>query len=309
MQVQYFEPLSRAWNYMVRALFKPFDVGKWFVLGFSAFLADLLEGPGATGSSHWKGNNFEGTQELREVPGIVRDWIFGHPGIVTLIFSGLLLAVIILVLLFWLSSRGKFMFLDNVVHDRALVNQPWYEFKNEGNSLFVWRLLFGIVGFLVIVSWLSILIFVILKGQQESIMPDINFIIFMAFALLFIIFVILYISTFLTDFVVPIMYKNRVSATEAWKTFLSLFSQYWFYFILYGIVKFFLYVLVVTGVVLIGFFTCCFGFLLLVIPYISSVVMLPVSFTFRSFSVMFLEQFGPDFELFPEEIAFSTDAK
>jgi len=41
--------------------------------------------------------------------------------------------------------------------------------------------------------------------------------------------------------------------------------------------------------------------LLLITPYIGSVVLLPVSYTFRAFSVEFLEQFGDDFTIFPKQ--------
>ncbi|OQX87355.1 hypothetical protein B6D60_04065 [candidate division KSB1 bacterium 4484_87] len=301
MQIQYFEPLSRAWNYMVNALFKPFDIGKWFVLGFSAFLADLLEGPGFSGANHWKTGNYKGLHGLFSIPELIKEWFLEHPGIVALIISGVFLAIAIAVLFVWLSSRGKFIFLDNVIHDRALVTQPWYKFKNEGNSLFIWRLIFGIISFLIIIFWVALLVFIIINNQNGDVAPHIGFIFLMVVSMLFIIFAILYISTFLTDFIVPIMYKNRLSATEAWRIFLDIFSQHWLYFIFYGVMKFFLYILVVAGVVLIGFFTCCFGFILLIIPYLSSVVMLPVSVTFRGFSVTFLEQFGTEFKLFPEE--------
>jgi hypothetical protein len=47
-------------------------------------------------------------------------------------------------------------------------------------------------------------------------------------------------------------------------------------------------------------FTCCIGFLLLIIPYIGSVVLLPVFYTFRAFSIEFLEQYGEEFVLFPK---------
>ncbi|MCK7479509.1 MAG: hypothetical protein M0C28_20810 [Candidatus Moduliflexus flocculans] len=39
MTIQFLEPLHRAWNRMKIALFKPFDLHKWFVVGFTAFLA------------------------------------------------------------------------------------------------------------------------------------------------------------------------------------------------------------------------------------------------------------------------------
>ncbi|NOZ60201.1 MAG: hypothetical protein GXO74_00820 [Calditrichaeota bacterium] len=301
MQIQFFEPLSRAWNYMVKALFKPFDIGNWFVLGFSAFLADLLEGPGASGTGRWKGGHLQDFEGISAIPDLVKEWSQKHPGIVTLIIAGIILAIAILVLLTWLSSRGKFMFLDNVIRNRALVTQPWYEFRNEGNSLFVWRLIFGIVSALTIILWIAVLIFIVIGAHSENIFPNIGFIFLMALSVLLIIFAILYIAMFLTDFIVPIMYKNRISATDAWREFLPVFSQHWFYFILYGILKFFLYIIVVVAIVLVGFFTCCLGFLLLIIPYVSSVVTLPISFTFRSFSVAFLEQFSPEFKLFSAE--------
>ena len=46
MQINYIAPLSNAWNRMLKSLFKAFDIKKWFVLGFSAFLAGLLDWEG-----------------------------------------------------------------------------------------------------------------------------------------------------------------------------------------------------------------------------------------------------------------------
>jgi hypothetical protein len=51
-------------------------------------------------------------------------------------------------------------------------------------------------------------------------------------------------------------------------------------------------------VVVIGLFTCCAGFLLLAIPYVNAVILLPVSYTFRAFSLEFLAQFGSGFNCF-----------
>jgi hypothetical protein len=43
MTIAYFEPLSRAWQRMKQALFNPFNLNKWFIIGFNAFLAGLLK--------------------------------------------------------------------------------------------------------------------------------------------------------------------------------------------------------------------------------------------------------------------------
>lgn len=87
----------------------------------------------------------------------------------------------------------------------------------------------------------------------------------------------------------------------AWGVFMSLFSQHAVYFILYGLLILVLSILVFFAVIMLGLFTCCIGFILLVLPYINSVVLLPISYTFRAFSVQYLEQFGTEFSLFPQD--------
>ena len=46
------------------------------------------------------------------------------------------------------------MFLDNVVHNRAEIAKPWREFRKEGDSLFLWRLVFGIVAIAIFVAFI-----------------------------------------------------------------------------------------------------------------------------------------------------------
>ncbi|MEZ5082561.1 MAG: hypothetical protein R2750_03810 [Bacteroidales bacterium] len=113
--------------------------------------------------------------------------------------------------------------------------------------------------------------------------------------------VIAYISLFLDSFIIPIMYKQRISTSQAWFTFLPLFNRHIGHFIVFGLFVFVLIILIVIAVLIFGFFTCCIGFLLLIIPYIGSVVFLPISYTLRAFSVEYLEQFGNDFKIFPGE--------
>ena len=38
MKISVIEPITPAWNHMVRILFKPFDFKKWLALGFCVFL-------------------------------------------------------------------------------------------------------------------------------------------------------------------------------------------------------------------------------------------------------------------------------
>ena len=139
MQIAYFAPLNLAWERMKHILWRPFDLSRWIVLGFSAWLAGLADGSGGGG---WKwimdnddfrggsafgshGNSWEGASDLLL-------WL-------PLLFVIIMAVAAILLVILWVSSRSKFIFLDNVVHNRAEIVEPWHRLRDLGNSLFLWR--------------------------------------------------------------------------------------------------------------------------------------------------------------------------
>jgi hypothetical protein len=95
------------------------------------------------------------------------------------------------------------------------------------------------------------------------------------------------------------MYKNNIKTTQAWSRFLPIFTRHPFHFILYGLLMFVMTIMFVIFIIFAGFATCCIGFVLLIIPVVGTVVTLPVWYTFRAFSLDFLAQFGPEFDVFP----------
>jgi hypothetical protein len=302
MNIAYIEPLSRAWGRMTKALFKPFDIKKWFIVGFTAFLAGLMDGGGGNGSSGGRGHDGGDFGDVINFPRIAWEWLMDHPEWFILIIFGVLIILAIILVLTWLSSRGKFMFLHNVVHDVAQVVKPWCDLKKQGNSLFLWRVCYGFIVFGVII-FLIFLGFILAANIYWGNLPKpVPVLYIMGMVLLtFVIIVIFgFISCFLNNFIVPIMYKNNIKTNQAWGIFLPLFGRYFFYFILYGLWIFVLTIGVVIGIIIAGLFTCCIGFLVLLIPYISSVVLLPISYTYRAYSLEFLGQFGPEFSLFPQ---------
>lgn len=299
MRIAYIEPFRRAWERMKLALFKPFDLHKWFVVGFNAFLAGLADWHNASGSGRSR-DRFD-FREFLNLPNRAWGWMTDHPGwFIAIIFLTMVVIAIGIVLL-WLSSRGKFMFLDNVVHNREEIARPWKEYRREGDALFLWRLVFGLVCFVVFIAFA---VFFFVAGRQIYIAGfgrhvPVPFFIGMGLILLFMLIIIGFIAMFLDSFVVPIMYKNRSAATQGWRHFLTLLGNHPLHFILYGVLMIGLYILFVASVIIIGIMTCCIGWAFLVIPYIGTVVTLPVWYTFRAFSLEFLAQFGPDYELFP----------
>jgi hypothetical protein len=52
--------------------------------------------------------------------------------------------------------------------------------------------------------------------------------------------------------------------------------------------------------------TCCLGWLVLIVPYIGTVVTLPMWYTLRAFSLEFLAQFGADYDAFAPQGSMSS---
>ncbi len=300
MRIAYFEPFGRAWERMKMALFRPFDLHKWFVVGFNAFLAGLADGHNGGGGGRG-GRSRISFGEFLDLPNQGWRWLNAHPGwFIAIIFIAAVVIVIVLLLL-WLSSRGKFMFLDNVVHNRAEIAKPWRQFRREGDSLFLWRLVFS---FFILAIFVGLAVFFFITASRLyaagfSHRVPVPFLMGMGLVFLLLITIIGFISLFLNDFVVPLMYKNNITATQGWSRLLSLLGRYPLHFILYGLLILLLIILFVVVVVFAGLITCCIGWLLLVIPYIGTVVTLPFWYVLRAFSLEFLGQFGPEYVLFP----------
>lgn len=303
MVIQYFNPLSRAFERMKTILFKPFDLGKWFTLGFTAFLAALMNSPGGSGGGgnyNVKDGDFD-WDTFFNLPGRIMEWVSNNPFWMAVILAGIFIGIVIVVVLIWLSSRGMFMFLDNVVHNRSLIEKPWREFKTQGDSLFLWRLAFMVITFFIFAGTMIAAFLIAYKNYLEggslvSHLMSILGIVFIGFLMFLAAF---YIWLFLDNFVVPIMYKTGLTVNNAWRKFLELLGKHPWHFILYGLYMIGLYIVVVICVIIVGLMTCCCGFILLSIPYIGSVLMLPVSVTFRALSLEYLEQFGEEYRIFP----------
>src|SRR5512138_723672 len=258
MAIQFMEPLSSAWNRMTAALFrKPFDIHKWFVVGFNAFLAGLMEASnGGSGARFGKRGDFG---EFIHFPRVAWAWLAAHPVWAAVIGFGVLVAIAVFVVLTWVSARGTFMFLDNVVRDSVEIARPWREYQKEGNSLFVWRLLLGIGA---IVTFGAVIAVFFARGAalyEADLNPalPIGFIIGLGLAVLALVIIWGYINLFLKDFVAALMYRDRVSCGQAWKIFMGVFGKAPIHFVGYGILIFLLIIAFVAAVAVAGLATCC----------------------------------------------------
>jgi len=313
MNIHFIEPLSKGISRTKNALFKPFDIGKWFTIGFAAFLAGLTNAgfPGSPGGNiQWHKTRFE-WEDVFSFPQKAWEWLMNHPVWAVLIAIGVVLVFVFGIVLTWLSSRGKFMFLDNVIHDRSKVVAPWHEYRNEGNSLFLFNFIWGILSFGISIAYF-VFCFMSIKGIYDRnghaamlILPVVLAVLgLVAIGIINLFFIVL-----LKDFVVPIMYRDRITTTNAIRKFLPLLLSHPFYFIGYELFLLCITILIGIGIIIAGCVTCCIGFIILAIPYIGVVVLLPISYTLRTYSIEFLEQFGPDFYIFPRPEAAPPEAQ
>ncbi len=304
MNISYSRPLDLGWRRMKHMLFHPFDLGRWMVLGFTAWLAQLADGTaaGSGGQDMFKFRKDLNSDSIRDSADSAWGWLADFAGsaggilLMALILVGVL---VVSVLLLWISSRGRFMFLDNLVHDRTEVTTPWQEFRVEGDSLFLWQFVYGIVAFVVLGAVIGGFVILLVPTAVLDLPAGIGLLaaVGLGMTLFLVVTVLAFIEYFLHHFIVPIMHKQRVSATAAWGLFLPLLRTHAGAFVLFGL--FYLAITTAMGIAYVigGVLTCCLGLLLMALPYLGTVLTLPISVLGRFINLEFLAQFGDDFNL------------
>ena len=268
-------------------LFAPFDLNRWLAIGFCAWLASFGEGGGP---------NVKYEQHQQEADELVQ-FITANPVLLGIL---VVLVIVLTVLFIWLSSRGRFMFYHCVLYNSDQVVHPWHYYQHLAGSLFRFRLILAAIG---IVWGLAVVAIITnfggsleinnLSRAWPKLLP------LLPLALIPIGLLICDVLT--TDFVIPIMHKHTLTCTAAWSRLGSLLSAHAFAFFLYLLFKVLLSVALVTALVLLGMVTCGCACCLSALPYLGTVFLLPVPTFKRSFSLHYLRQFGPEFDLFATE--------
>ena len=283
-KIEIFRPFGEAFELTKKILFQPFDLKKWLVIGFAAWLASL----GAGG-----GGNFNYPSKRDEVQK-VNDAIsqIPHPILVGAIVLLVVLVLVLIVLCAWLRARGGFMFVDCIVKNRGAVAEPWREFRREGNSYFLFSLLVGF-GLLPFAGLLSLPL-VLPAIKDDNFLRTHSVYLISAIAGWILVMILLILAwALVTSFMVPIMYRQRCRAPKAFGIVFRLIAAYPGEILLYCL--FLIVLALATAIVacVATCATCCVA----AIPYIGTVILLPVFVLLRSFSLLFLRQFGPDYDV------------
>jgi hypothetical protein len=287
--IQIFRPFEEAFELTRKILFQPFDLTKWCVIGFAAFLSNL--GGGYSFNYNFnQGSSAQKSTGLHDVMATfnqIPHWL--------IILGGLFLVIMvftIFIVFAWLRARGRFMFIDCIVKNRGAIAEPWREFRSLANSFFLFSLLVACI-LLGVIALLTLPFAILLyKGVMFAHVHG-PFIVVMAILWLMAVISFALVWALMAQIMVTVMYCRRCKAYEAFWIAWSLIATHPGEILLYCLFWLVLGLAAAVSSCLATCATCC----IVIIPYVGTVILLPMFVCLRGFSLLFIRQFGSDFDV------------
>lgn len=284
--VNFGEIINSSVNWTSTVLFKPFNFKKWLILTFVAIMAGYMSsgcnlnfnndnqrverGQGVQTSQSSKTSESAGETSSSSEK---KPWTREDIRIIIIVVSVIVLVLLALIVLFmWLGSRFSFVFLEGIIKNDASIKAPFRANRETGNSYFLFNLvffgaflvLFGGIIYLCIMTLIKAGVFNKNISGIKQVLELLAVILPYLFLTLPLIFVFSLISLIATNFVVVVMFKNRIKILEAWSKVLALLKK--------NIANFIVYVLIKAG------FYICAGIVYLVASLICLLaVMIPAA--------------------------------
>ena len=286
------QPVGLAIERVKQILFRPFDFGKWIAIGFCAWLATPVMGRIGSGFNFMNPTS-KGTSNFRFDH--ARDYILQNLGwILPLVAVGIMFFLVIWSVMTWLSSRGQFMLIHCVALNRGEIANPWQKFATQAKSLWLVMLVFGGAWVLL---WLPVLA-ALAVGVFTNFSSGTVALLIIAVLLLVCVGIVLGLACSMTlNFVVPIMYLRGGTCREAWREMVKLLRPNFGNFVVYYLFQIVLQTVISTLVIVLILCTCCIAGCLMAIPFLGSVFILPITVFQRSYSLYYLAQYGPEFDV------------
>jgi len=316
---------------MIIILFRPFDSWKWFVIGFNAFLVLLEEGGASFNnpipfSGHSETTYTEPHFSRSLVPLIheVKKWVRSIEGTMVSAWLALylVLGVVFIILWFvlnWVGARGQFIFLDNIVRNRAVISEPWRRYAHQGNRWFLFNmgikfltliLVIGSVTLFLVVGWTWI------GSERDPKDAEVGVLAVLLFFLGGIWTVYLCFEFMLRSLMTTLLFRQNYGVWTAFRAVLHLMATYPGSMALYLLTNFALWFAGLIVGILVGCMTCCCLIWLACIPLagtmlVSAVltqILLPVFIYCRCFQVDCLAQFGPQYDAWIVDVPQMADS-
>ena len=324
--IDFSRAFETAWQRMTIILFQPFDLAKWGLIGFSAFLAMLAEGGVSFNNPLPYGNqNTTASHTYTTLPQALhafkqfRTWLDALPNDPWLtVFVCLAIAfVVVSLVLNWVGCRGEFIFLDNIVRNRAALAWPWWHYARAGNiwfllhfGLFLLSMLFFVTtsGVFLYINWAWI------DAERNPNPGEIGALV-LSTLVFFILGVIGTVIKFLIrTLVLPLYFKQTMSLGSALLAVMHLVFTRPVSIFVYVLLSFVLAVLsiAISCLVFITAFCATFSIICCVacFPFLGAMLMqmvlcqliLPLLVFKRCFQLGCLEQFGPEYDVFSVDL-------
>ncbi len=210
----------------------------------------------------------------------------------------------ILLLVFWLLSRGRFMFisaLSDETRDLSIAAK-WKESKTEGNSYFRYNLAFAFL-FMLYCAIFTPLFFLLLKLlapalQTQSAFVPLTFAVFLSVILAI---PFLFLNGVFHEFGTLLMFRKKIKAWAAFRQTVALTRDN-----ILPLLKYFIFVIAATLAVFFCLFICavltcclcCIWLALVYLPFLWVLAFLPLLVLKQYFTMEFARQFGDDYNAY-----------
>jgi len=288
-RIEIIKPFGEAFELMTQILFKPFSFEKWLTIAFAAFLSGPLSAGGF--NFNFPFGNWNARESSHNLSPIFDEW---KPWLPILILGGGAIFLTLIVLFAWLKARGNCIFTDCIVRNRGAIAGPWREYEREGNSYFLFSLIVALAA-MITIGLIAIAIVVPLglfgQSRSEHEMTPVIILLFILFGMAWLCFAIFF--ALITYFMIPVMYVRRCRAMDAFWEVGRLIFDNGGSFVLFCLFSICLFIGagMISGIATCA--TCC----LAVLPYVGTVILLPVFVCLRAFGLRFIRQFGPQYDV------------
>lgn len=338
MPISVTDPIDRAWKRMADSLFRPFNFGKWFGLGFCFFLANFGQGggvhvnfpmgggggggtpvpptstpgvpPGTPGTPAWPATSSGSGHPHQPTAPAHEFWQFVDSAIqwcndnlflaIGLAAAGIIVITLLWAVFTWLRCRGIFMVIDNLAFNRGLVVDPWRDTSHLGNNLFWFEFVVGMF-----VSFFTLLTFIVagIVAWPDIVNHAVDVNMIWAIIILVVVLPLTGINygimqMLLHDFIAPAMYLHDLRTVPAWKRwYRDIFKGHFWKLTLFYLMK--IIIGIASGIVAV--FATCLTCCIAALPYIGTVILLPIFVFSRCYTLYFIEQFGEPWHIFVYE--------
>jgi hypothetical protein len=308
--INFTQAFDSAWERMHVILFRSFDFGKWCAIGLSAFLAGFLQG-GNGFNFNVNGNPFQSANNLGNgqkfsLPQLHSDFHNAIAGLqlgiivlVVLMVMAIIFAIILVV--YWLGARGQFLLLDNIVRNRGAISWPWQYYARQANSLFFFYLLFLVISVLILLPIIAVGIVMAIPLFRHHRWPEGGEIAgFVLLALVYLaVALVMSVAMFIfREFGIPIMFRQGLLARPAFWASLQLIGRHPGSITIFILLRMAIFI----GVAVLSTILCCVTCCLELLPYVGTVMLLPVLIYVRCFTLDCLAQFGPEYNVWTVDV-------